>query len=85
MTDLTAIQAVLAEPSIQRAPLGGLLTGGPGVLMGSFAVGRWVCSWAIPPFWADRAGALTAPAAGGWGGTGHALLCQVRSQVRSQA
>ncbi len=40
MTDLTAIQAVLAEPFMQRALLGGLLTGGLGGLVGSFAVLR---------------------------------------------
>ena len=40
MTDLTAITAVLAEPFMQRALLGGLLTGGLGGLLGSFAVLR---------------------------------------------
>jgi zinc transport system permease protein len=40
MTDLTALQAVLAEPFMQRALLGGLLTGGLGGLLGSFAVLR---------------------------------------------
>ncbi|MCS5700805.1 metal ABC transporter permease [Cyanobium sp. FGCU-52] len=40
MTDLTAIQAVLAEPFMQRALTGGLLTGGLGGLLGSFAVLR---------------------------------------------
>jgi zinc transport system permease protein len=40
MTDLTAIKAVLAEPFMQRALLGGLLTGGLGGLLGSFAVLR---------------------------------------------
>jgi zinc/manganese transport system permease protein len=40
MTDLTAIRSVLAEPFMQRALLGGLLTGGLGGLLGSFAVLR---------------------------------------------
>jgi zinc/manganese transport system permease protein len=40
MTDFTAIKAVLAEPFMQRALLGGLLTGGLGGLLGSFAVLR---------------------------------------------
>ena len=40
MTDLSAITAVLAEPFMQRALLGGLLTGGLGGLLGSFAVLR---------------------------------------------
>jgi zinc/manganese transport system permease protein len=40
MTELTAIQSVLAEPFMQRALIGGLLTGGLGGLLGSFAVLR---------------------------------------------
>jgi zinc/manganese transport system permease protein len=40
MTELTAIQSVLAEPFMQRALMGGLLTGGLGGLLGSFAVLR---------------------------------------------
>ncbi len=40
MTDLTAVSTVLAEPFMQRALLGGLLTGGLGGLLGSFAVLR---------------------------------------------
>ncbi|MBM5789427.1 MAG: metal ABC transporter permease, partial [Cyanobacteria bacterium M_DeepCast_200m_mx_001] len=40
MTDLTAIRSVLAEPFMQRALLGGLLTGALGGLLGSFAVLR---------------------------------------------
>ena len=40
MTDLTAIKTVLAEPFMQRALLGGLLTGALGGLLGSFAVLR---------------------------------------------
>jgi zinc transport system permease protein len=40
MTDLSAITAVLAEPFMQRSLLGGLLTGGLGGLLGSFAVLR---------------------------------------------
>ena len=40
MTHLTAITAVLGEPFMQRALLGGLLTGGLGGLLGSFAVLR---------------------------------------------
>jgi len=40
MTDLTAIRSVLAEPFMQRALFGGLLTGGLGGLLGSFAVLR---------------------------------------------
>ncbi len=40
MTDLTVIRSVLAEPFMQRALLGGLLTGALGGLLGSFAVLR---------------------------------------------
>jgi zinc transport system permease protein len=40
MADLTAVAEVLAEPFMQRALLGGLLTGGLGGLLGSFAVLR---------------------------------------------